>query len=1343
MAENLGSGVSRTLDPKKTGYQTVVWQQGRPPTDAELNLMQQLATEWDKIAVSSGTPSGWLGNGLNDHESFVTDPSWSNWFRFGNQRTGEASSIQWAVVNGWLVPVAGTRTGSPPGSPDDVATWNRVTLDPPPSNSGDSRVDFVFLEVWQALLPPNPSSTNKPSANGIWKYGNVEGGASFLSDDMKDPALGVETTKRVQLQYRIRVVSGLVGLTSYPDGFDPANVRGRGAAASDTAFPFMNMRGELGDPGLWRAGDGTPNSLGTVDGYTYAIPLAAVFRRNSVAWDGDPGQNLNGGFNRNPTAVDRTGWRTFSTVPTLSAHMTESQTTLSLASATNIPLPTSPASDVFIQVGDEIMSYSAITGTTLTITGRGLLGTRAEAHRAGDAVKPLPGRPDGLYSDQIAKTDILDLRHVVTKGGFDYNSLLRTNLDKLLKGQLRANWKRSGAAGPQGTMVHYQDKVSASAAALGVAKLDSPDGVRQVWSDASVLQPVEFIASAPGSTGPSVNITTTWGLEGPLTGTASVTSVNQFSTGDKITIPIAPFKGTVGSDADQVCFPKLDNTAHNWVTIRRADSETPLDPNTDFSVDIPTDSNSNLVITMGTTVAAGVPLFITLHVQYGPGRGLSRRPDCVHGVDFTNAVATTVLRQKQTAANNIPTSVAWAPLCSKFRRSTLNGMIPVTAESYVDPGSKTLLLTPFRQVPLPSVAIRPLKDDALHGVGLMPNVGNKWGATTDPLGLFSGHTDNDPARSNTYVVLPRHLMPGWGAVYAPIRHTTSGVIYEGINFGFNAPTGSVPALESFVPHNTSAGVDTKSFFTFTTVNLATLGTTITPATYNELSGSDQGATPAGIRFFEDFRGLGRRGLQLPPFYGIARLFAVYEAADFHILGSAYDPSTRERTGTGAVNLLRQDFEGPAFWIEIDQDGDSTFVLNAEAIDISKSPNAIASFEAGHYVVEASIFGFDRGAFDLSQPCRIVLSRTRPATGPNGEVPTTNVSLIIPAPPQGADSIVVNYSRTPYQGDAWHSQSLGSDSAQLVGPRTSADAHRIATTELDASNLSRPNQKALEVLASVGFATTLGTGRLSGDFDMASPLDLRNPGYEDGSAYPPALSSSTRPELLFGGALGSDDTRIALGTEVTGATTRLPLGSLFRDKDFRGEVLDGASPLIIKDVSPGVEATGISSASSELHSAPVFTAAASGIGDTLVHVDGETDNLINLTNFRTTRGGSVFVASGLRPGGEISAILGSLPSSTSFNAALAGVAYLVRSSVTSVGAAEVSAGGELMMLICTTVARKDSSEDVPLRVLVGTNGSGEGWSAADLYRIEGHPLVAGSTTSINPSSIQLSPKVSLK
>lgn len=375
MTDNFGNGVSRVLPAEQTQYDQVIFQWDKPPLESEFNLIQQVEGLKLRTAIQSGMPSGWLGNSTGTSEVWETNPLWSNWFSL----KGPA----WANVNGWLIPVTGTRTGTPPGLPNNSDAFNRILLDPPPSSSGETRQDFVFLEVWKARIPPNPSTLNKPSAGSVYRYGNLEGGWDYLADDLQDPDIGEETSQRVQIQYRIRVVTSLTGLAQYPDGFDPAVVKAQGAASSPTSYTFTNMATTLGDPGLWRAGDGTPNTLGTVDGYVYAIPMAVVFRRNSVGWDGDPGQNLAGGLTRNPTAVDRTGAKTWTAQGALAADMTATATQASLVSVADCPLPTAPASAMYCQIGDEVVLYSSITGTTMTITARGQLGTSAEPHKAG------------------------------------------------------------------------------------------------------------------------------------------------------------------------------------------------------------------------------------------------------------------------------------------------------------------------------------------------------------------------------------------------------------------------------------------------------------------------------------------------------------------------------------------------------------------------------------------------------------------------------------------------------------------------------------------------------------------------------------------------------------------------------------------------------------------------------------------------------------------------------------------------------------------------------------------------------------------------------------------------
>lgn len=1466
MADFLGPGVSRVLVAEATQYLETIWQQGKPPTDAELNLMQQLSFGAIESAVLRGCPSGFLGSETNSQRAFTTNPQWSNFFRFGN-------SVMWANVNGMLVPVTGTRTGAPPGSPNASDLSNIIVLDPPPGSAGSNRVDFVFLEVWRARVIAN-SATNKPAVSSVYRFGNVEGGYSYLADDLIDPMIGVETTQRVQVQYRIRVVQGVVGLTNNPDGFDPAMVKAQGAAGAPvTSFSFQNMR-ELGDPGLWRAGDGTENLLGTVDGYSYAIPIAVVFRRNSIAWVGSPSTlNLNGGFNRNPTATNRTGilgqstLKIFSTDAVLSADLSATDTSASVSSVTNTALPNTLT---YIQIGDEVMTYQTVSGTTLNTLVRGptLAGTEAEAHKAGSPIKVLSGRPDGLFSDQIVGTDILDLRKSVNPNGFDYSALLHSNLDKLLRGQLRANWKYTGSSsgGPQGVFIPYQDVFRS-----GGSVLDAPDGIRTVFSDAAVVQPVEIVVtprSSATTAGTPQDIQVTWGLQlqaqaagrdpapafGNGTGTSS--TANTFSAGDIIRIPSAQLKnGLQSGSASQV----------RWLTDvqLRVDGETADLPSSYYLVDPITDPNQDLVIRLTSafpvqTGGADKILHIRAHVLYGAGRGLSRRPDALHSVTYYSAPNETLI---QTSGNlQAQARVAWVPLWSKYHggltevvtetglalRPTagdLVGGVPVTAEMYADLGSKTLVATPFRQIQFPDVltldgsAANPSTTPRTIGAGTIANsdtltvtsgsltgivplapagagfncdalvissvigagrysilsvtsnlikvdrpiIGSgsvnfvvypaqgvmplndragatKW-STTDPLGLFCGCTHTDVGTRNIYVTLPRHLMPGWGELQLPMMASrTNSVFSYGLNFMVNSRVGAGPyadGVRNYVNLNPNVN---KTFATFATHALN--GTQIA---YNTAtSGSDK---VAGLRLFDDPRKQGRKGLELPPFYGVARLFAVYESSDYWNNGSSVGDSTRNNTsGSGAKNLLKQGLDpalGPTLWVEIDGDGDSTFVLNANMLDLSKSPTTLTSFEAGRYVVEASVFGFDRGTFDPNQEARLVL--TRPTSGSNtgswttvGGIPVnqsgvytnravnvhkrvTGPTAILPGPVTSTTQVVVNYSRTPYQGDAWGTQNSSSDIPYTVtsmGPVPQGRAYQIASTRLDSNALTRPNQKVLEVLAAVSFSTSLGTGRLSGNAS-SDALNVHNVGWEDQSAYPPATSTTSAPLIKSGNFVSADVNNV--GTDYLGSTERLPLGSLFRDKDFRGQSFSAVSPspFFYSNTVGAGRAVNLAVSPGERFSIPLETGASIGSpGDILVHVDGEQVSSSSLSNYRTSRGGSVFVASGMNPGGAISLVNGSMQGSTQHVNVLQGRAMLVRNSVTTVGVNEVSPGDELMLLVVTTVNRPTTINKSG-NVVISTNGEGEGYSAADLYRIEGHPVVRDNTNvTIDPVTIRL-------
>jgi len=111
----------------------------------------------------------------------------------------------------------------------------------------------------------------------VYKEGNVNTDV-FLFDNIIHPDAAVETTKRVQVQYRIRIEKD-VDPELAPDSGLSSNVLGIGPNESGS-FGYENMGSVSGDFGLWRA-----QCLNTVDGYCYAIPMFFVAQRNSTAWN--------------------------------------------------------------------------------------------------------------------------------------------------------------------------------------------------------------------------------------------------------------------------------------------------------------------------------------------------------------------------------------------------------------------------------------------------------------------------------------------------------------------------------------------------------------------------------------------------------------------------------------------------------------------------------------------------------------------------------------------------------------------------------------------------------------------------------------------------------------------------------------------------------------------------------------------------------------------------------------------------------------------------------------------------------------------------------------------------
>ncbi len=494
----LPPSVSRYLPTGETSYASAVYQKGNLVLDSELLFNQELRDQLRSELLARQVPSGFLVGSRDTYDDFRTDDPWfpgplpNPDFLPNNFHLRR---IQ-AVVAGYPLTIEYTAT--------DTSGDNRIQLAAPTAFNGApltfKRTDFVFLEVWLALVSESPHATgtlivrdpvianpgdtitvdgvvftgvlivplanqfrifpgnaastansiatqvaasvptvtttssgnvvrivaaaagaagnaitlassngtsitpsgptltggvdtpNKPSQGTIFRHGNTLSSATVaLVDDIEDPAVGRETTKRIQVQYRIRT-TGLtegIGFKTQADGFSNPNVLAQGTqGAPIVGYPFVPADGAtlrlnsdardqvagvgvgygIVDPGLFLAGNGTQASataLGTVDGYVYAIPICFVFRRNLdpiAGWD--PQSNSNGALAYN-----------------------------------HIPFANP---NIYAIVGN------------------------------GES-----DRPDGLFADAIADTDILDLRRHVQLTGLDLPSELRFQIQALQDGNFR------------------------------------------------------------------------------------------------------------------------------------------------------------------------------------------------------------------------------------------------------------------------------------------------------------------------------------------------------------------------------------------------------------------------------------------------------------------------------------------------------------------------------------------------------------------------------------------------------------------------------------------------------------------------------------------------------------------------------------------------------------------------------------------------------------------------------------------------------------------------------------------------------------------------------------------
>jgi hypothetical protein len=144
--------VSSNMQTGERSLRSVVMQSGKPVLDSELNLGQSIADYTRGLLMDAMTPSGFVRgvtqiDGYNDYTFPIsTDPSFvANSFYMAKKQ---------AIVAGFPVDIEFTNI--------DTAGTNLITLSAPDAPGAPptyQRIDFVFLEVWQALVAPSPRAS--------------------------------------------------------------------------------------------------------------------------------------------------------------------------------------------------------------------------------------------------------------------------------------------------------------------------------------------------------------------------------------------------------------------------------------------------------------------------------------------------------------------------------------------------------------------------------------------------------------------------------------------------------------------------------------------------------------------------------------------------------------------------------------------------------------------------------------------------------------------------------------------------------------------------------------------------------------------------------------------------------------------------------------------------------------------------------------------------------------------------------------------------------------------------------------------------------------------------------
>lgn len=236
------------------GVNMVRFGEKRPLLEVELNELQQNFIQMNAESIRQSTFTGFLQ--MNNFGGHVDKKPENNINRFF--LTDFVEKVDIVNLDGYTMPLRSS----------DGSGNIEIKLPEPPEEGIEN--NLVFLEFWYADV-----SHEKP----IYRYGCID---NEVEDVFKiDPRIGIETTRRTQLRWRIRTIRD-VDFEIFPKGMTDPRVTA--LAEAELGYSYYRFKPMEHDPFIFQAGETTEKAkedLRTIDGFVYAVPLFRVKRRNS------------------------------------------------------------------------------------------------------------------------------------------------------------------------------------------------------------------------------------------------------------------------------------------------------------------------------------------------------------------------------------------------------------------------------------------------------------------------------------------------------------------------------------------------------------------------------------------------------------------------------------------------------------------------------------------------------------------------------------------------------------------------------------------------------------------------------------------------------------------------------------------------------------------------------------------------------------------------------------------------------------------------------------------------------------------------------------------------------